>query len=83
MRAVILAAGRGVRMGALTDEQPKPLLQIGGTSLIERHLERLAASGIAEVVINLSYRGAQVRERLGDGAGEVDLRRFPRRAGAL
>lgn len=68
MKAMILAAGRGVRMGALTDEQPKPLLQIGGTSLIERHLERLAESGVAEVVINLSYRGAQVRERLGDGA---------------
>ena len=68
MKAMILAAGRGVRMGALTDAQPKPLLQIGGTSLIERHVERLAESGVAEVVINLSYRGAQVRERLGDGS---------------
>ena len=35
--------------------------------LIERHLARLAASGFHEVVINLSYRGAQIRERLGDG----------------
>jgi N-acetyl-alpha-D-muramate 1-phosphate uridylyltransferase len=68
MKAMILAAGRGVRMGAFTEAQPKPLLQIGGTSLIERHLARLAASGVRDVVINLSYRGAQIRERLGDGA---------------
>jgi MurNAc alpha-1-phosphate uridylyltransferase len=68
MKAMVLAAGRGVRMGALTDAQPKPLLQIGGTTLIERHLARLAASGIRDVVINLSYRGAEIRKRLGDGA---------------
>ena len=68
MKAMILAAGRGVRMGALTDALPKPLLQIGGTSLIERHLTRLASSGISDVVINLSYRGAEIRQRLGGGA---------------
>jgi N-acetyl-alpha-D-muramate 1-phosphate uridylyltransferase len=67
MRAMILAAGRGERMGALTATQPKPLLTIGERSLIEHHLVRLAASGIAELVINLSYRGGEIRERLGDG----------------
>jgi MurNAc alpha-1-phosphate uridylyltransferase len=67
MKAMILAAGRGERMGALTADSPKPLLDVGATTLIERHLERLAASGVAEVVVNLSYRGAQIRERLGDG----------------
>jgi MurNAc alpha-1-phosphate uridylyltransferase len=36
--------------------------------LIERHLARLAASGVSDVVINLSYRGAEIRKRLGDGA---------------
>ena len=64
---MILAAGRGERMRALTADEPKPLLAIGGTSLIERHLTRLARAGIKEVVINLSYRGAQIRARLGDG----------------
>jgi len=68
MRAMILAAGRGERMGALTATQPKPLLTIGARSLIERHVARLAASGIEELVINLSYRGGEIRTRLGDGS---------------
>jgi MurNAc alpha-1-phosphate uridylyltransferase len=68
MRAMILAAGRGERMGALTATQPKPLLTVGERSLIEHHLVRLAASGIVEVVINLSYRGAAIRKHLGDGS---------------
>jgi MurNAc alpha-1-phosphate uridylyltransferase len=68
MKAMILAAGRGERMGALTAETPKPLLDVGGAALIEHHLVRLAAAGFVEVVINLSYRGVQLRERLGDGA---------------
>ena len=67
MKAMVLAAGRGERMGALTADRPKPLLEIGSVSLIERHLQRLAASGVEEAVVNLSYRGAQIRERLGDG----------------
>ena len=68
MKAMILAAGRGERMGALTATQPKPLLTIGDRSLIEHHVMRLAASGIDEIVINLSYRGAEIRKRLGDGS---------------
>lgn len=68
MKAMILAAGRGDRMGPLTTMQPKPLLAIGGRALIEHHVVRLAASGIDEIVINLSYRGTQIRERLGDGS---------------
>ncbi|HUQ50701.1 MAG TPA: nucleotidyltransferase family protein [Gammaproteobacteria bacterium] len=67
MRAMILAAGRGERMGALTAMQPKPLLTIGDRPLIEHHVARLAASGVDEIVINLSYRGTQIREQLGNG----------------
>ncbi len=68
MKAMILAAGRGERMGRLTATQPKPLLAVGGKPLIEHHVERLAGSGFPELVINLSYRGDQIRERLGDGS---------------
>jgi len=68
MRAMILAAGRGERMGALTADRPKPLLDVGGSTLIERHLIALAAAGVREIVINLSYRGEQIRAALGDGA---------------
>lgn len=68
MKAMILAAGRGERMGALTAAQPKPLLTIGDRPLIEHHVARLAACGVDEIVINLSYRGAQIREHLGSGS---------------
>jgi MurNAc alpha-1-phosphate uridylyltransferase len=67
MKAMVLAAGRGERMGDLTAVRPKPLLDVAGVPLIEHHVRRLAASGIAEIVINLSYRGTQIREQLGDG----------------
>jgi MurNAc alpha-1-phosphate uridylyltransferase len=65
---MVLAAGRGERMGALTAAVPKPLLTVGGKTLIERHGARLAASGIVDIVINLSYRAAQLRAALGDGS---------------
>ena len=65
MKAMLLAAGRGVRMGPLTADLPKPLLSLGAESLIERHLRRLAAAGFGEVVINLSYRGDRIRSAIG------------------
>lgn len=68
MRAMILAAGRGERMRPLTDITPKPLLEVGGKPLIQYHLESLAAAGIRQVVINLAWKGALIREALGDGA---------------
>ena len=68
MRAMVLAAGRGERMRPLSDVTPKPLLQAGGKSLIQYHLEALAAAGIHEVVINLAWHGAQIRAALGDGS---------------
>lgn len=67
-RAMILAAGRGERMRPLTDTTPKPLLRIGTKTLIEHHLEKLAAAGVDEVVINVSYLAAQFTAALGDGA---------------
>jgi N-acetyl-alpha-D-muramate 1-phosphate uridylyltransferase len=64
---MILAAGRGERMGVLTATLPKPLLEVAGKPLIEHHVARLAAAGVDAIVINLSYRGAQIRDYLGDG----------------
>ena len=68
MRAMILAAGRGRRMGALTAGVPKPLLQLEQRTLIEWQIERVAAAGVATVVVNLSYRGEQIRGVVGDGS---------------
>ena len=70
---MILAAGRGERMRPLTLARPKPLLQAGGASLIVHHLRALAAAGFADVVINLSWLGGQIKEALGDG-GRYGLR---------
>lgn len=68
MRAMILAAGRGERMRPLSDRTPKPLLAVAGQPLIVRHLERLAAAGMRDVVINTAHLGAQFAAALGDGA---------------
>jgi len=68
MKAMILAAGRGERMRPLTDNTPKPLLQVGGKRLIEYHLESLAAAGFSSVVINHAYLGEQIEQTLGDGS---------------
>lgn len=66
--AMVLAAGRGLRMRPLTDAVPKPLLPVAGRPLIEHHLLRLARAGFERVVINTSWLGAQVPAALGDGA---------------
>lgn len=65
---MILAAGRGERMRPLTDHIPKPLVQVAGRPLIEHAIERLVGAGVRELVINLGYRGEQIREHLGNGA---------------
>lgn len=68
MKALIFAAGLGERMRPLTDTTPKPLLAVGGKRLIEWHLEKLAALGIEDVVINTSWLAEQFPATLGDGA---------------
>ncbi len=68
MKAMILAAGRGERMRPLTDHTPKPLLVAGGKPLIVWHLERLAAAGFRDIVINHAHLGEQIEQALGNGA---------------
>jgi len=68
MKAMILAAGRGVRMRPLTDTTPKSLLAAGGKPLIVWQLEKLARAGIAEVVINHAHLGDMIEAALGDGS---------------
>jgi len=68
LTVMILAAGRGKRMGQLTNETPKPLLKFHGKSLIVWHLEKLASAKIKQVIINLSYLGEQISNFLGNGS---------------
>ncbi len=68
MRALVFAAGKGERMRPLTDHTPKPLLPVRGAPLIEWHLRRLAAIGISDVVVNISWLADRFAPALGDGA---------------
>jgi MurNAc alpha-1-phosphate uridylyltransferase len=65
---MILAAGRGERMGALSEQVPKPLLRAGGTSLIERQVRALVAAGMQELVINVSHHAQAIVSALGTGS---------------
>jgi MurNAc alpha-1-phosphate uridylyltransferase len=67
MRGMILAAGRGERMGNLTDETPKPLLRAGNKYLIEYPIASLVKAGVREIVINISYQQEKIKSALGDG----------------
>ena len=67
MKAMLLAAGRGKRMGSLTLSTPKPLTLVNGTPIIEHNLIRIRKSGITEVVVNVSWLGDQIIEFLGTG----------------
>ena len=67
MKALIFAAGLGERMRPLTNHTPKPLLVAGGKPLIVWHLEKLAAIGVRDVVINTSWLAEQFPSTLGNG----------------
>ncbi|MFB2753816.1 N-acetylmuramate alpha-1-phosphate uridylyltransferase MurU [Shewanella xiamenensis] len=67
MKAMILAAGRGERLRPLTDSLPKPLVPVLGKPLIVYHIEKLAAAGIVDIVINHAWLGHKLVETLGDG----------------
>src|SRR5438270_11423320 len=65
MRAILLAAGRGLRMQQPQDtELPKCLLRFGGRSLLERHLQLLRGAGVEEVVLALGFSHQQVEAEL-------------------
>jgi len=65
--ALVFAAGKGERMRPLTEHTPKPLLVAGGKPLIAWHLEKLAALGVRDVVINTSWLADRFAPALGDG----------------
>ena len=72
MQAVILAAGRGVRMGALTESTPKPMLQIKGRTLLEYKLAALPEE-VNEVIIVVGYLGGMIQSHFG---GEYNGKRL-------
>ena len=73
MKAFILAAGKGKRLKPITNNIPKPLIEIKGKPLLEWNLIKLRSAGIKEIVINLHYLGDQIVDYFGNGK-KLDLK---------
>src|SRR5947209_4287154 len=73
-RAVILAAGRGKRMGSITEDIPKPMLPVNGKPMLEHILERLSQAGISKFLIVIGYRGKIIKNHFRDLPYKVKFR---------
>jgi len=67
-RAMLLCAGYGTRLGALSDERPKPMLPVCDVPIVRYGVAQLVAHGIRDIVINLHHRGDVIERDLRDGA---------------
>lgn len=65
--ALVLAAGKSTRIASLAQARPKPLLEVGGDTLLGWNLRLLARAGVRDVWINLHYRGADIEAAVGEG----------------
>jgi dTDP-glucose pyrophosphorylase len=68
MKAIILAAGQGTRMGALTDETPKPMLRVEGRPILEHILTGLRDAGISEFCLITGWKAEVIEAYFGDGS---------------
>ena len=82
MQCVILAGGRGTRLGHRTEDVPKALVDVAGRPFLDYQLELLRAGGVKEVVLCVGYLGSLVEERSGT-ARSLATSGTPRRPGAL
>lgn len=68
MKALILAAGKGTRLGELTAAFPKPMLPVEGRPLLSHHVEWLRRHGVTQIAINLHHAADVIRDYFGDGS---------------
>jgi NDP-sugar pyrophosphorylase family protein len=68
MKALVLAAGNSTRIQSIAGGIPKPLIEIGGTSILEWNLRWLASHGVRDVWINLHFEGERIQKKIGDGS---------------
>jgi choline kinase len=73
-KAIILSAGQGSRLGHLTDDRPKCLIEFGGRSLLDRQLDTLAANGVGQAVVVTGFRDDLVDDTLARRSGGPDVR---------
>jgi len=66
MKAVILAAGLGKRLAAITIDKPKVLVRIGEKTLVEHNLDKLRRLGITQIALVIGYKGEMVRDVVGE-----------------
>ena len=66
MRAILLSAGYGSRLGKLTKKVPKPLIEVGGRPIIDHIITRLNLAKVYEIIVNLHYLSPQITRYLGD-----------------
>jgi N-acetyl-alpha-D-muramate 1-phosphate uridylyltransferase len=68
MQCVILAGGRGTRLGPLTEDRPKALVDVAGRPFLEYQLELLRRGGVDEIVLCVGYLGSAIERAIGDGS---------------
>ena len=68
MKAFLLAAGKGKRLLPYTHDNPKPLVKVGGISLIENNIIKLKKANVSEIVINVHHFGEKIINLIGDGS---------------
>lgn len=73
MKAMVLAAGRGARLAPLTNDCPKPLLEVGRKTLLDRVLDQLEQAGFQDIVINVSWLGEQIQKHLQQRSGRASV----------
>lgn len=65
-QAMILAAGLGTRMGPLTADKPKPLVELNGRTLLDHVMDKLVRGGVNFVVVNVHYKAEMMKEHLAE-----------------
>jgi len=74
MKAIVLAAGLGKRLAAITKETPKVLVKVGEKTLIEHNIEKLRKIGINDIALVIGYKGEMVKEVLGNSVTYYEQR---------